>query len=341
MKFDFIIGNPPYQDENEKNTRKPPIYHLFMNGAYEVADKVELITPARFLFNAGQTPKEWNRRMLSDVHLKVLDYEPDAEKVFPNTDIKGGVAITYHDSFKYFGEIGIFTAWSELNSILTKVKIHLDKGSLKDITVGAVPYRFSERLKKDMPGIENDIGKSFDLRTNVLDNLEGKVFSADKPDDGRDYVQILGLKDKKRTFRWIRKDWVEVPDNFYKWKVFVPKANGTGSFGESLSSPIIGRKLLGHTQTFISIGGFETENEAKNLLKYIMTKFARALLGVLKTTQDNPRSTWGYIPLQDFTSSSDIDWSQSIADIDQQLYRKYGLDEKEIEFIETHVKEMK
>lgn len=64
------------------------------------------------------------------------------------------------------------------------------------------------------------------------------------------------------------------------------------------------------------------------------------MLSILKITQDNNRDTWKMVPLQDFTSSSDIDWSKSIAEIDQQLYAKYGLDEKEIEFIETHVKEM-
>ena len=75
-------------------------------------------------------------------------------------------------------------------------------------------------------------------------------------------------------------------------------------------------------------------------MKYIKTKFSRCLLGILKITQDNKKNTWKYVPLQDFTPNSDIDWSQSIADIDRQLYAKYGLDEKEIEFIETHVKEM-
>lgn len=78
----------------------PPQYHLFMDSAYAIAEKVELITPARFLFNAGSTPKSWNQKMLNDEHLKVESYEPDASKVFPDTDIKGGVAITYRDDTK-------------------------------------------------------------------------------------------------------------------------------------------------------------------------------------------------------------------------------------------------
>ena len=97
-KFYAVIGNPPYQETTDSDsTRMPPIYHIFMDESYKVSDRVELITPARFLFNAGQTPKKWNEKMLRDKHLKVLSFEQDASTIFPNTDIKGGVAITYHD----------------------------------------------------------------------------------------------------------------------------------------------------------------------------------------------------------------------------------------------------
>ena len=94
IKFDVIIGNPPYQDESigDNKTYTPPIYHKFMDQSYEIAEKVMLITPARFLFNAGSTPKAWNRKMLDDEHLKVVYYESDGSKIFPNTDIKGGIA---------------------------------------------------------------------------------------------------------------------------------------------------------------------------------------------------------------------------------------------------------
>lgn len=204
MKFDFIIGNPPYQEEavgSDNKTFMPPIYDKFMDSTFEIADKVELIHPARFLFNAGQTPKAWNEKMLSDPHFKVLHYEPDASKVFANTEIKGGIAITYHDNNANFGAIEVFTK-------------------------------------------------------------------------------------------------------------------------------------------YIGVGAFDTRTEATNLEKYFHTKFLRTLLGILKITQHNEIGTWRMIPLQDFTAASDIDWSKSIPEIDKQLYAKYGLDEKEIAFIESHVKEM-
>ena len=92
--------------------------------------------------------------------------------------------------------------------------------------------------------------------------------------------------------------------------------------------------------TFINIGTFETLYEAESLQKYIKTKFLRTLLGVKKVTQDNSKGVWTTVPLQNFTEQSDINWSASIPNIDRQLYKKYGLSTEEIEFIETHVKEM-
>lgn len=120
----------------------------------------------------------------------------------------------------------------------------------------------------------------------------------------------------------------------------LPKANGSGAFGESLSTPLICEPGIGYTQSFIGIGSVDNRSESESILKYVKTKFVRALLGILKITQDNPPEKWAYVPLQDFTASSDIDWSKSVADIDRQLYRKYGLDDAEIEFIESHVKGM-
>ena len=93
-------------------------------------------------------------------------------------------------------------------------------------------------------------------------------------------------------------------------------------------------------QQQISMGAFATQQEAESCMKYIKTKFARAMLGILKTTQHNPAATWRFVPLQDFTASSDIDWSKPVSDIDSQLYSKYGLSDDEIEFIESHIKPM-
>jgi hypothetical protein len=137
-----------------------------------------------------------------------------------------------------------------------------------------------------------------------------------------------------------RESYQEVPDSFYHYKVFVPEANGSGAIGEVLSTPLIGAPLIGATDTFISVGNFDNKFEAESALKYVKTKFARTMLGIKKATQHNPKSTWEYVPLQDFTPNSDIDWTKSIPEIDQQLYKKYNLSEEEINFIETKVQAM-
>ena len=146
MKFDYIIGNPPYQEETVGNQKAfaPPIYNKFMDEAYKIANIVELIHPARFLFNAGGTPKEWNQRMLEDPYFKIIFYEQDSSKIFANTDIKGGVAISYRNRQVNVGSIGTFTSFSELNSILRKVRDNKQFSSLSNIISNRGLYRFSK-----------------------------------------------------------------------------------------------------------------------------------------------------------------------------------------------------
>ncbi|MGE9997814.1 Eco57I restriction-modification methylase domain-containing protein [Catenibacterium mitsuokai] len=351
MKFDFCIGNPPYQESQEATSDKP-VYNHFIDAAYDIADKVELITPARFLFNAGKTPKTWNQKMLDDEHVKVAYYEQDSSKVFSNTDIKGGVAITYRDADKCCGAIETFTQFSELNHILKKVKSKI-VNSISDFVFSPESYKFTNDLYVEHPEILEmksivkgkevpliSKGHEKDLTSNIFDKLFGVVFFQEKPLDGAEYVQIAGRMNNSRVCLWIKKNYIANHDNLHMYKVFFPKASGSGKFGESLSDAIVAKPEVGHTQTFISIGAFKTQEEAEFANKYLRSKFARALLGVLKVTQDNKKSVWKYVPLQDFTSSSDIDWSQSIANIDKQLYKKYNLSDEEINFIETNVKEM-
>ncbi|MEI6578598.1 MAG: Eco57I restriction-modification methylase domain-containing protein [Eubacteriales bacterium] len=341
FKFDVVIGNPPYQEESTgEGTQAPPIYHKFMEEAYKIANRVSFITPARFLYNAGATPKAWNKKMLEDEHLKIEYFEQDSSKVFSNTDIKGGVAVTYRDVKADFGAIGTFTALLELNSILKKASTK-DSGSFSSIIFGQEIYKYTDRLHEEHPTAEGLLSNNhkYDIKTSAFDRLD-IIFHDIKPDDGNSYIQLLGLQNNKRIYKWVRRDYISQPSSFTKYKVFIPAANGSGALGEVLSTPLIGTPLIGTTQTFLTIGSFDTENEAKAVLKYVCSKFARTLLGVLKVTQHNTSEKWKYVPLQDFTSSSDIDWTRPIPEIDRQLYKKYGLDAAEIEFIESHVKEM-
>lgn len=341
MKFDVVIGNPPYQEETigDNSSFAPPIYHKFMELSYDLADRVILITPGRFLFNAGSTPKSWNKKMLEDEHLKVIYFEQDSANIFPNTDIKGGVVVTYRNAREKLGPIEIFTAFDELNSILHKVSVST-KETLDSIISGRGVYRLSEKALNSYPQIEDiqSKGHKYDVGSGAFKILSNIVFF-DERQSAND-VQILGLENLNRTYKWIDLDYLNPPKSFYKFKVFIPQAIGSGAFGEVLSTPLVAPPRVGATETFLSIGGFDTREEAEACLKYIKTKFARAMLGILKITQAATRDKWAKVPLQDFTSNSDIDWTQSIIEIDQYLYHKYGLTEEEIKFIESKVKDI-
>ncbi|QWT18137.1 hypothetical protein KPC83_03135 [Collinsella sp. zg1085] len=247
------------------------------------------------------------------------------------------MAISLRDSTRTLGPVEIFIPFNELVGIYTKVSKTGFEG-LDSIVSNRGMYRFSQTVYDEKPDEMKKISDSRILSSS-FDRFPS-FFTSEKPEDEHEYIQIFGLSHGKRQYRWLRKDYLAKNNNLNKWKVMVPKANGSGALGEVLSTPLIGQPLIGHTETFISIGSFDSEYEAEALLKYIKSKFARALLGVLKVTQDNTRPVWRYVPLQDFTSASDIDWSKSISEIDTQLYAKYGLTPEEIAFIETNVKEM-
>jgi hypothetical protein len=341
MKFDFVIGNPPYQEETLGDNKgfAPPVYHKFLEESYKVADVVEMIHPARFLFNAGSTPKQWNNDMLNDTHLKVKFYEQDSSKVFVNTDIKGGVAITYHDNAKTFGAIKVFTPYNELNGIMRKAAPERDDESLMSIIF--VQNKFDlDNLYADYPEYAQIIGSNGKDRR-FRNNIFEKISSFRAKRENQEDVAVIGVVKNKRQWKYISSKYIEKEhENLYKWKVLVVRVNGTGTLGEVLSQPVVARPGEGYTQTFIGIGAFDTEIEAENALKYIKTKFLRTMLAILKITQDNNRDTWRMVPLQDFKADSDIDWSKSISEIDRQLYKKYDLNEEEISFIEKNVKEM-
>ena len=341
MKFDYVIGNPPYQDERQGTSNTAtPVYHQFMDASYEVADKVLLITPARYLFNTGYTPKKWNQERLDDEHFKIEHYYADATEAFKGVDIKGGVAISYRDADKRFEPIQVFAPFPTLNKIFHKVIERKDFASLCDIVVTSFAYHFTKTLYEENPEIKGRASKGhdFDLQSNVFETLP-EVFFNDKPDSD-DCIRILGRIDNQRCWKYIKRRYVTRVENLDTYKLFLSKANGTGQFGETLPEGILGCPGDGATITFLSIGSFDTAVEVEMCEKYLKTKFARALLGVLKATQNGSKPVFRMIPLQDFTAHSDIDWSKSVAEIDRQLYHKYDLTADEIEFIETHVKEM-
>ena len=338
MKFDVVIGNPPYQEEAQgTSTKDMPIYHKFISESYKISKKASLITPARFLSNAGGTPKTWNQQMLNNQHVKVSFFEQKSGTVFPGTDIKGGVAVTYYDTEQEFEPIEVFVPFIEMNSIRKKI-IKKNFESIDQFVTNRGSYRYSDLIYTDFPNLMERVSDRR-IASNAFEKLPELFFDV-KPEDGNEYIKIYGRFNNERVYKWFRKDYVTCPSNFEKYKIILPKANGSGAIGEVLSTPVIGYPVIGYTETFISVGEFDSLEEAEACLKYIKSKFLRTMLGILKITQDNTKAVWHYVPLQDFTVNSDIDWTQSMADIDRQLYQKYDLSPEEISFIETHVREM-
>lgn len=189
MKFDAVVGNPPYQEATNTTVNDKPIYHLFMDTAFELSDKVSFITPARFLFNAGATPSVWNEKILSDEHFKVVYYTQNSTDIFPNVDIKGGVAITYRDVKTNFGKIGMYCPFEELNSIKKKVWC-VTSESLSQIVLNRGQYRFSDTIYTEHP---EEMKKTSDRRisTSAFERMLN-IFTETKPNDGNEYIQMYG-----------------------------------------------------------------------------------------------------------------------------------------------------
>ena len=340
-KFFGVIGNPPYQDQTVGTQKNygAPIYDKFLDSSFEVSEKVELVHPARFLFDAGGTSKNWNRKMLADEHFSILHYAPDGKKMFPSAEIKGGIAISYRDAGRTIGPIGVFIPDEELRSIHEKTVKAANDANVAQIMCNRGECHISETFQKDYPDWREQVGDTRFMP--AMFSRFPDAFFDEEPDDEHEYTYMLGLIRNKRFWKYVRRDYIRDTSNrIDSYKVFMPNANGNGVFGETISGPLVSGPGTAPTESFVSAGPFDSEEDAGRFLKYLKTKFFRALLGIMKKTHHNPAKVFTCIPLQDFTSISDIDWSKPIAEIDQQLYAKYGLDADEIEFIESHVKEM-
>ena len=352
MKFDIVIGNPPYQEndngaraDGSANASASPIYQYFVEGAKKVSDKQCFVIPSRWTSGAGKGLKKFSEAMLTDRSVKHFSLFTNSKDIFPNNDIKGGICYFMRDE-DYDGETHIevktqegktnfsgyldnsgsdvFIPWKELADILEKVKKKDDitKANFQKIVSVPKPY---------------GLGTDFFVNQNKYHLPPVQVERKQKTD-----LEIFGLLKAKRVSRFVSKDYpLPAGDRILRgWKVFLPYAYGCGAIGEEIPSPILGSPIQICTETYLQIGKFKARDEAEACLKYIKTKFFRAMVGILKTTQHSTTALRLAL-LQNFTAASDIDWSQSIADIDCQLYKKYGPNEREIRFIEEKVKEMK
>ncbi|MDK9842974.1 Eco57I restriction-modification methylase domain-containing protein [Staphylococcus equorum] len=354
MKFDVVVGNPPYQendngkrDDGSINASASPLYHYFFDLAESISnERTCLIFPARWIYGSGKGLGNFSTKMLESKNIKSLTLFQASNKVFPNTDIKGGVLFTVFD--KNYEGIADITVYDRDN-IKQNFNSYLN-------TAGSgvfIPF-------KDMIDIFKKVAKQTDFATNSFQS----IVSSRKPYGlstnffsnpskyglppvkseriSKDDIEIIGLEGAKRVKKYVDSDYPinTGKETINKWKLFSGKAMGSGIFGEKVPDLPIGGPGTIATETFIRIGVFDSKNEAEAVKKYFYTKFFRSLLGLVKTTQDAPARVYKFVPIQDFTINSDIDWSQSIPEIDQQLYAKYGLSQSETNFIEEKVKPM-
>lgn len=344
IQFDAVVGNPPYQEkDNGAKASASPLYNYFVNIATQCSNKYScIIMPSRwFTGGKGNDLKGFRNWMLNNKTIKQLfDYQ-HPEEVFENANNRGGVCIVLFDK--------------EYNNIISQVNV---------ITVGknnTIISNENRSLKTEgkqcfiRNGIAVSIIKKIDLKKcNFISKnisprnpfgIESKVvktelFSSNK----EDFIEPVlclgkgvnkGYVDKSLILK--HKEWLDLV------KVFMPRANniGTELEDDNLNAYYIGDKAI-CTEAYLFFGlGLELdEGQAKNAIKYFKSKFARFLHAQAKSSHDAPRETYKYVPIQDFSEKSDIDWSNSIHDIDRQLYAKYRLDEAEIAFIESMIKSM-
>lgn len=167
---------------------------------------------------------------------------------------------------------------------------------------------------------------------------ELKKISSDKP-----FENSLELRCKGNEIRYIDRKYIvkNIELCINKYKVFISKSAGApGKDFKVLGMPYIGKTNTACTDSLIPIGDFKTIEEAENLRKYIFSKFLRYVVSILKVSQNVSQNVYQNVPMQDFTNNSDIDWSKSIDEIDEQLFKKYGLDEEEINYIKQNIKPM-
>ena len=322
MKFDVIIGNPPYQlSDGGAQASASPIYHKFVEQAIKLKPRfLTMIIPARW-YNGGKGLDEFRSEMLNDNRIVELHDFPDTSDCFPGLNIRGGICyflwskehkgdckITTHKR-EQIGQtvtrpllekgLDIFIRYNEAISILKKVQ-HFKEKSFSEIVSPRKPFGFPTNFT----GYKNSENKTNSI---VLYRFGPKAF-------------VSGEMIEKN------KDLVE------KWKIFVPYSSpGDDSYPHLiLSKPLIGEPNSCCTETYLVIGPFEDETTSKNVARYMITSFFRFMILLAKSTQHITQKNYTFVPMQDFDES----WT------DEKLYKKYGITDDEIAFIESLIRPM-
>lgn len=329
MKFDIIIGNPPYQlTDGGGGSSAKPIYNLFVEQAISLKPKyMSMIIPSRW-FSGGKGLDDFRAKMIQDKHIRVLHDYLIAQDCFPTVSIEGGVCYFLWNRDEE-GECKIIT--HQQNGIIKTSERYLNENSdilIRDEKSLHILQKVQSKNELSFSSIvspRNPFGVS---------SLDDQDFTKAIQPNG---LSIFGRFDNGREVKFLRSDYsVSKGHPLVKaWKVFISKADGAaGQIGNPIPARIIGRAEVGTpnticSETFLSVGPLLSEIQAENVVKYMATKFFRFMVGIRKN-KNMTQDTYKYAPLLSF----DKVWT------DNELYKRYELDQNDIQYIETHVKEL-
>ena len=333
MKFGAVVGNPPYQVNvgKEKDNYGIPIYNQFFDIAKNISPNyISMIMPSRW-FTGGRGLEDFRNRMLNDTRIKSICDFVDSKDCFPTVDISGGICYllwgkdyngdclftnkfhgTSSSNYRKLNEHSIFVRNNNSLSLIDKVK-KMSTDMLNTVVSGQTPFGFVTTFR----GQSNNFPNAVELKSS------GEL-------------TYVSREQIKKNAQWIDKYKVIFSKATCE-HAGIPDKNG---MYRVISYMGILKPNAVCTQSYLVGGAFDKEEEAVNYQAYIKTKFVRSLVLQTITSQDISPDKFAFVPLQDFTSSSDIDWSASISAIDRQLYRKYGLSADEVAFIEKMIKPM-
>lgn len=342
VKFGAVVGNPPYQeDDGGAQKSAKPIYHHFVRMSKILGEKYStLIIPARW-YAGGKGLDDFREEMINDKTIQQLDDFLHPEEVFPDTSNRGGVCYFLRNS-SYNNEINNVKVVSHYNA--NNISSTYRKMKTRNLDIFIRDQKSIDILDKvfideKLITMEEYISprKPFGIESNIINTSKWST-------NINSFTNPIKCLAKGLKFGYIdlqnvvsHRNWIE------KWKVYTPRANNVGTeLNDDNLNTIIGQPNSICTEAYIVIGAdLElNENSANNIRKYFKSKFARFMHGIAKASHDASRTTYRFVPVQDFTSNSDINWSKSIAEIDKQLYKKYGLSEDEINYIESMIKPM-
>ncbi len=341
VNIEAVIGNPPYQDQDGSGgSNDASLYQYFVECAHEFNPTfVSMIMPSRW-FSGGRENllADFRRTMLNRNGMKELYAYANPKEVFPDVEIKGGVChYLFDESHKGLCNYTLIkdhvrqTTPRVLNELEVLVRDpFLSKIVKKIFDDGNVTDTVSSIISGDTP---------FGVPTKPTGSKK-KTFELFDKKRSKDYIALYYIEKIVRKKAYVKRSAItKNAAAIDSYKVFIPEASGSGSDPIVLGIPEYAPPPSICSQSYLYVA-FTDENAAKNFIAYLKTKFFRVLVSACKISQHTSNKVYRFVPIQDFTSASDIDWSVSIPEIDQKLYKKYGLSADEINFIETAIKPM-